>query len=244
MGNIVIPKMFGQMLNLGHWSTDGLVFYWRGIEAGNAVDESLYGNHGTITGATWVGDGLSFDGISDYVIMPTKKLFTINGTILVKARINTLLNGRYLLQEETGGYITWDINSGALRVRIFDTAFTDFSAVTSDNLWHTYILTWDTTQTSIYVDGRLAQSDNTFIGLNAAPQEGHTLAADRLQSNRLHCDISRHIIYSRALSAFEIQALTINPNLPMEQTPIWQMLAPPEGIVPIIQAHTRRRRAG
>ena len=30
---LISAKMFGQQLNLGHWSTDGLVFFWRGIES-------------------------------------------------------------------------------------------------------------------------------------------------------------------------------------------------------------------
>ena len=53
-------------------------------------------------------------------------------------------------------------------------------------------------------------------------------------------------IYDRALSASEIQELYINPDLPMQQYPAWWGKAPaaPSGIVPIIQAHTRRRRAG
>ena len=67
MGNIITPKMFGQQLNLGHWPTDRLIGFWRFIEAGNLVDESFFGNHGTITGATWEGDSLSFNGSSDYV---------------------------------------------------------------------------------------------------------------------------------------------------------------------------------
>jgi len=35
-----------------------------------ARDRSLYGNHGTIYGASWVDEGLSFDGVDDYVEVP------------------------------------------------------------------------------------------------------------------------------------------------------------------------------
>ncbi len=53
-------------------------------------------------------------------------------------------------------------------------------------------------------------------------------------------------VYNHVLSVTEIMQLSINPDLPMQQEPIWLMFAPVVGetIVPIIQAHTRRRRAG
>ena len=70
-GQFIPIKMFGQQPS-GQYA-EGLVCIWRGIEAGNAVDESPYGNHGTITGPTWQGGGLLFDGATDKVTVPLIK---------------------------------------------------------------------------------------------------------------------------------------------------------------------------
>lgn len=241
MSNILLPKRFGEPLNLGDWPTDGLVLLWRAIEADNAVDESFYRNHGTITGATWMGEFLRFDGVGDWVIMPRKTLLEQSGTFILRLRINTYANGDRVMQEETAGYMAWQIVAGALDVLIYDTAFTTFAGLNTDALWHTYALTWDTTQTTIYKDGLLAQTDATFTGLNAAADNGYTIAASRTQGNPTAMDVSNHILYNRALSASEIRQLFVNPNLLMQQdlTTLWagSIVAAPGGI-PIL----RRRR--
>ena len=51
-GQFIPLKMFGQLPS-GHFA-DGLVFYWRGIQAGDVVDESFSRLHGTFN-----GDGLA-----------------------------------------------------------------------------------------------------------------------------------------------------------------------------------------
>ena len=64
----------------GHWSADGLVLFpdfFTG-DTGLLHDLSSGDNHGTITGATWQGQGLSFDGVGDFVTLNNHISFADN----------------------------------------------------------------------------------------------------------------------------------------------------------------------
>jgi hypothetical protein len=64
--------------------TNGLVGSWSFNEGSGTVvnDSSSYANHGTLNNATWTagfsGTGLSFDGDSDYVVIPNSNSLRIN----------------------------------------------------------------------------------------------------------------------------------------------------------------------
>jgi len=70
---------------------------------GNIVrDRSLFGNHGTIYGASWIGKALSFDGIDDYVsvaphtTLNTLPTFTWLAWIyLIEVKTNSRIFGKY-----------------------------------------------------------------------------------------------------------------------------------------------------
>ncbi len=237
----VSVKMFGQMLNLGHWSTDGLVFYWRGIEAGNAVDESLYRNDGTITGATWVGDGLSFNGSGDYVSTTDAIPIGQTYTFVWRQRIDSTSGQRQPFGLNFSAQFF--VDDGITLMKVYDGNFLTCTISDIVGEWTTYAFVGTPTSRALFRNGVANISDNnaTF---------------DYTSSNTLHIGrrkasvswwnggISDFKIYNRTLSASEIQQLYINPDLPMQQEPMWWFKAPaPSGIVPIIQAHTRRRRA-
>lgn len=252
--------IFGQMLNLGHWSTDGLVFYWRGIDAGNLVDESFYGNHATFgAGAaspTWVGGSLYFDG-GDYAVAasptPVSGSFTViaiakvTDTSAQRTIIGTRSNNAFQLRFTTGGG-----SIGALVGNGVDwldsTCLITFTVVLDH--WYHIAYTVNSTGYRAYLDGvyktseawaadtplLMGSSNNLAIGARREPAPDELLVGN----------IAYVAIYNRVLSDNAIAELYINPGLPMQHEPIWLMYSPaaPSGIVPIIQAHTRRRRAG
>jgi len=252
---LISTGTFGQLLNLGHWSTDGLVFYWRGIKAGNAVDESLYRNHGTIMGATWTPEGLDFTNATDHIKINDAKGPTTSGTAIWRIREDAFVSGGgdFIGKNSNGDYAIYIYNSsGANNIRMlgYNTATglvidINLAAMRSvDGTWQTFAATWESGAFGrLYKNGKLIGEDAVVAGTLRLIDDiwiGGTGAA------ALDGRMSSCIYYNRALSANEIQQLYINPDLPMQQDPIWLMYSPaePSGIVPIIQAHNRRRRAG
>ncbi len=247
MHNIVTTKMFGQQLNYGHWSTDGLVFYWRGIPAGNAVDESPYGNDGTITGAVWGPDGVVFQHNTNQFIA-TVSTTLYNGplmTVIARFKANEagfgpLHESDTIVQRYHTASFGWklgiDNNGRAVWLHYLVGQLND--AVTgSVNLvgeWHTIVGVRTATNLFLYVDGLLAGQDTVTSGdLTASqPIEWGRWKAATLEAT-LDGVISDTSFYDRALSATEIQALYINPDLPMqEELPVWLGQAPVGGTTP------------
>ncbi len=245
-------KMFGQQLNLGRRSTDGLVFYWRGIPAGNAVDESPYRNNGTITGARWIGDGLTFDGSdpsTSYVTLPALPLQGNDITIVasIKSADTSTPSAQWIYKQwgspisdgpalfGVGTTIRWEV--GADRVEIAGGIIQD--------TWQHIVAVKQGTLLTIYIDGVSVVSDNKVI-THTTNQTAYISGNSAGGVDAFNGIIKQCNVYNRALSAGEILDLYINPDLPMQQERIWLMYSPgePSGIVPIIQAHTRRRRAG
>ncbi len=240
MNNITLPRMFGQQLNLGHWSTDGLAFLWRGIPAGNVVDESFFKNHGTITGATWIGNGLKFDGVDTIVNTPSFNLGSTL-TIVVEVRLDISLSGNMDVCYKRSGtslidfWLVWE-SSQKIRLYVGGSGGSNFAlSTTVFEVGETYqvVGVYDGTDTKIYINGKW--EDDAPIPL--APDGGLTpmYFGQGFDVNRfLDGGISHVIIYNRALAASEIQALSINPDLPIKQDPVWlgAVISAPAGTTP------------
>ncbi len=158
--------MFGQMLNLGHWSTDGLVFMWRGIEAGNFVDESLSRNHGTISGVTtWSGGYLT--GSATGKITLENSISLPVGTIIFSGKdaseavcgTEAVGNGQDYLWAREGVY---------LRFVSTDTTGSNFTSITSFVGIHTHAVTFDGTNAKAYRDGVWKETVACGNGINIA----------------------------------------------------------------------------
>ncbi len=224
--------MFGQQPS-GHFA-EGLVGYWRFIEAGNLVDESFFGNHGTITGATWQGEGLSFNGTSDYVTIPTVTgAVEGSGTVIFRFLLTaTPTNNDQLWRGVDSGSseavkIRW-LTGGGIQFQIRKTAGTATGLATTpainDNQWYTYAVTWNGDNPIIaYLDGIEVVRDSSIVP-PIRRMDNITIAWNTAVLY-IPMKMTGVSIYNRALSPSEIQALYI-PDLPMQQDPIWLLFSP------------------
>ena len=235
-GQFIPIKMFGQQLS-GPFA-DGLVGFWRFIEAGNLVDESFGRNHGTITGATWVGQGLDFSAATDEVNFGTDSLnITTTCSFVVDIKIDTFTDfdavfSRSVFRYPVRGYVT------ANRRFVVDFGTTGGTAgigtginIIPVGIWTHVVVTANATlgTINIYVNGiNKASSSGLPVGTFRFNAESWTIGRPSNDVwDALDGQVKGFSIYNRALSASEIQQLYINPDLPIEQEPIWLLRPPP-----------------
>ncbi len=227
-------KMFGQMLNLGHFSTDGIVGFWQFIEAGDLPDESLWGHDGVITGATWAGDSLDFTANSDTVTLGTGRLgleATQEITAIIWVKFDTLTNGDMVFSRSAFAR-PWAINVNANGTVVFNSRTTGVKASTTAagavvvGTWHMIAATFTASVQTIYIDGLFAVSDAPTGGaldfINTTTET--SIGQNVLDSMDARCRSAS--LYNRALSASEILDLYINPDLPILDDPIWLLFSP------------------
>ncbi|KKL75968.1 hypothetical protein LCGC14_2049590 [marine sediment metagenome] len=257
MSNIVTTKMFGQQLNVGHWSTDGLVFLWRGIPAGNVVDESFYSHYGTITGATWQGQGLNFNDSLDVVNFGDVALFDLrldSLTVEVWFTGNTTsgeVQGLVCKSKFAGADDRWAMafGSGTIYAQVQLPGINTNSPISEtayiDGGLHQAVGVWDRAgDLVLHMDGSSAKGTPIDISSAAASDINSTYdvligsynestgIGPRANSN-FHGEILSVRIWRRALSVGEILELYINPDLPMqEELPVWLGQAPVTGANP------------
>ena len=199
--------------------TSGLQGWWP--FNGNAIDESVNTNDGTVNGATLTTDrfgnsnsAYSFDGISNYISTADIDLYdttTISawvypiGTIgaLIDKDMDANINSGYSLLYNNSTYglyahVGW---SGIANNNIYPS-----SNNISLNQWHHCVLTLNNGTAKFYVDGILVY---TQTGLNSTTQNndillfGKSVWGGNLFSGKLD-DIG---IWNRALTPCEINAL-------------------------------------
>lgn len=215
----------GTDLSLGPFTRDnGLVGYWTFDEGTGttAYDYSGNSNTGTLTnGPVWQtssnckkGGCLSFDGVNDYINVPTSAAInhTTNGTfsISIWVKPNTLtsawrrgtivqgsyLNSGYRLGFDNGGAPRfWTGQNGGTLTMFSSTAMTI-------NQWNHVIVTYNNQQAYLYLNGQqVGSATGTYIaGTNA-------FRIGALVSEYYSGYLDDVLIYNRALSADEIQAI-------------------------------------
>ena len=192
-------------------SNQGLVGYWplnegRGIRAG---DSSGQNNHGTITGATWTngkrGGALSFNGSSNWVnISNSTTLNQANFTAF--AWFKTTSNSDQKIISNNISYHQLQTLNGHLRICV--NGCTEGSTIVNDNKWHLAVVVGDATSIRAYLDGNSTAeitqsvSSNDMTGTFSIGKVGN--GDSSYLFNGLIDDVR---IYSRALSASEIQSL-------------------------------------
>ena len=203
------PAAVGQNLDdseTAHWSFD----------EGNGsilIDNSEYGNNGTIYGATWTkgkyGKALSFDGVNNYVSIPNSPILNPDSDLSVEAWIYPLdtdreyqiigKNKQFMLRIDpsydlgTVSFFVWINGYPEPRAR---------GIVLPANVWSHVVGTYNGVQVKIYVNGQLAGSsyrsgliDNTTNPVTIGNIYGHYFTGS----------IDEVHIYNRALSEQEVK---------------------------------------
>ena len=217
LGDLIVPELIE---NNGHDVTDGLVLWLDGSQDidGKFIDRSGNGNHGTpyngaTTGSGVVGDGMSFDGSDDYIIVSFDSSLALeNYTIVswIKTSDNRGILGRlggtynYILQLESGKVFLRSYNGS------FETLYSVSTNLTN-NEYRCVVGIRDRTNLKMYmyVDGEyenernIANADvgealnNLYIG-----SRGDTVSAYLFNGN-----LDEIRIYDRALSSDEVATL-------------------------------------
>jgi hypothetical protein len=180
------------------------------------LDQSGNGNHGIVYGATPVDGGLSFDGVNDYVDLPSQVLPDIFSFSTAISSVVSASVDRIILNQGSGvnlfairhqvntGNLRFIYNSGGVATGINATGFFETSQVYRLS----FTLNWAANTITVYRDGVL------FVTLTLTNAIKPTNATIRLgaSSNGLQGTIRNPRIYNRALSAAEIYALANNPD--------------------------------
>ena len=183
-------------------------------------DRSLYGNHGTIDGASWVdgkiGKALSFDGVANNMIClgTENKLNPVEGSIAFwfKSLLGAVPSGQVIMQK--AGSTAWNAiyteGDGRLNYRINKAGvlYSVYAASTlwADGAWHHIVGAYNKTLNGgtqfLYVDSNLIDSAILGIGDLSPNAFGNFRFGYDFP---MICDEVR--VYNRALSAAEILRL-------------------------------------
>jgi hypothetical protein len=216
----------------------GLVGYWKFDEGSGttACDSSVNNNTGTLNGPSWVdgkyGKALAFDGIDDYVGIPT--LLSLSPTSLtVTAWIKSPFNhaGYIFYHGDNGEFLLHNgerLRDGpvsgrfpdlaSFSVKIQGTWYDVYSPPLTPNAWHHITGVWiKGVSLKIYVDGALA-GENTAIpdyylfdpGSSYSPSMG-VYCRGVEQDTFFEGLIDEVRIYNRTLNAEEILAYYTSP---------------------------------
>jgi prepilin-type N-terminal cleavage/methylation domain-containing protein len=198
---------------VGWWNFDG-----------NVNDYSGIGNNGTVFGATYVDDAptgkgksLKFNGSSNYVEIPhhSTQLLVNGGTISAWIKPVGGTTGRVVDKSDGGSAengFGYSINVDGSRMRFRVVSRIVYSAVDSITIdgkkWQYVTVTWDGSgKVTHYVNDTQSGTPASIDNLSSITTE-HTLRIGRSGSsdyfNGLIDDVR---IYSRALTAYEVQTL-------------------------------------
>jgi glucose/arabinose dehydrogenase/PKD repeat protein len=191
----------------------------------SAADVSGNGNRGTVSGAAWAGAGkfsgaLSFDGLDDIVTVPHSASLLLTTGMTLSAWVNpSVVTGSWrtvVFKERTGG-MTYALyaNNGSNRPvgQIFANGAERDSqggATLPANAWSHLATTFDGTSLKLFVNGvqagSLTSSGSIVTSTGSLRIGGNSIWAEWFRG--LVDDVR---IYSRALSAQEIQADMARP---------------------------------
>jgi len=240
----IIKPQITDPLRLGHWSTRGLEAAYAFNQAGDLVDSSLNRYHGVITGATWSGDRLFFDYLTDadVVMLPAlanvgqeatlifdnvsfasdggdgqSQLVNCNGTsIYIRVDATCRIYRDY---SETGGIWSW---SQSFPFSLKQLAIVLPNSTATPAVY--YDLVSKTLSTTSAPEGSVTPISNATaiaVGSNTSPAAIRTIDGY----------IGGLKIYSRCLSFAEIAELHRNPYLPWQALQ-WELFAGQGGEAP------------
>lgn len=207
----------GMLLDPGAPINQGLVGWWPMWEGagGKTLDISGKGNHGTLTnGPVWNGSGLIFDGADDYFVSDASGVglaaFSISLWVnrgvsattdqIFQWALTLSATQPFAMLRDTSGVLNYYVNSnynlpgGTLVDRRLTHLVITWTGAT-------YVSYLDGVQISTYVGGAGFQANATKFWL-ANGFNGYWKGT-----------INNTRVWSRALSALEVQQLYVNPNI-------------------------------
>lgn len=206
--------------------TDALVAYYR--FSGDAVDESGYGNHGTVNGATLIKDRFGsddhayhFNGNGNSIYCDNSSSFQISSDITVCAWVKLqptshgqVIINKYLLSVDKGwlietypdGIVAFNVRSEVGELNSSGGNFNIF-----DDQWHFVVGQRNGTLLKIYIDGGLNSQQNSFTDADMSNSADLMIGvqSDRPNDPLAFCKgvIDDIRVYSRALTDSEIKGL-------------------------------------
>jgi len=206
-----------------HYSRGGPVGYWKFDEgSGNiAYDSSGNGNHGTlVNGPTWTsgkfGSALSFDGVDDYVEIPTTAGGSLDPDVLsVMAWIyvsGETTSVQRIFQRTSCTYGLFTSSDGLTIYFYVDTgnaggAWKSVSyTVPSIRKWYHVVGTYDGTSMKLFINGELKAQTSQSYAVNNGGATAYIGSADPTQQF-FNGTIDEVRIYNYALTPDEIRLL-------------------------------------
>ena len=200
---------------------DGLVLYFPFHESSLISDSTFYdvspmGNNGTIYGATWTSEGMSFDGVNDYASRPTMSglnrsdlTFSFwskqSGTKSFYMHPIGLFGGHYATV-----YVDLDSFFYKYKFESIDGTRYEGGISALDDEWHFLAVAFDGSQIKCYVDGALkvaVDAPGSITGGDESLFIGTAGSGSTPESKWFHGLITGVRIYNRALSAEEVNRL-------------------------------------
>lgn len=218
--------------------TEGLVGWWKFDEGSgtSAADSSGYGNTGTLTnGPTWAagkrGGAVNFDGVNDYVALPSASLLSLSSAtsektlaawIKTSATNASIFGGRGYGTSDTPVFdfqVGFDgvdhANTGTMSflIRSNNSELSRIHGVSvvSNNAWHHVVAIVDASKNMyIYVDGvREAAGVHAMTSGITVTSAGSTIGVERANGAipAINGMIDEARVYNRALTAQEVYAV-------------------------------------
>ena len=190
-------------------------FNLSGIAGGVAHDSSGNGNDGTVYNATWVGDGLYFNGRDAYVITQPISLNDA-GTIHIILQ-PTNLSGNRMICDKGSNLVPrlylYAISS-SLKLGLGDSSVIDSGITLSSNVLESISLTFDQGAWTVYKSGEEV-NNGTYSGTVTFDEE-YKLGVSYSDDRFFEGIIVSFFIYNRALSEEEIQDIYYNNSIPRD----------------------------
>ncbi len=238
-GTLTFTLALAVQVHAQSFLTNGLVAYYP--FNGNANDSSGNGRNGTITGTTFVpdrfnnpGSAISFASINDNVVVANSLHPQAEVTVTYSCWVReseTLVNDTVhmsIINCGFGGIVNARSDLGTVRpLPIGTPSYLAYTGEGNDadthagtiptNEWHHLVITKHGTNVVFYKDGSLVGSGNTQPGQNVTSQQlniGWNGTTDWNSGEHFYGVLDDVRIYSRALSASEVQQLYVYESGP------------------------------
>lgn len=186
---------------------NNLLLYYNFKESGNfdntAVDISGNQKNATIYGATFNSDGLSFDGVDDYVLLPSNIGATFPATYSIKFKLgstgNQILFGDYSTQAAFGIY-----NGNFIVSMITNTNTFPASGLSTNTTYTVDIVYNSLTSITFYFNGT-ALTANSAVNQWSWP-DTNSYMGKRSSGMQFNGNIERFMVYDSALTADQVSS--------------------------------------